>query len=524
MGVKRFGAGVLALLLLLVTGCTATRTETEKPAGKTEPTAQAQADAGSQKGGTLTIASSVDPPGFDPVTQTPIASWQAWQLVYETLINRDDKGNLVPALAERWEASDDGLTHTFSLRKGVKFHNGEELTAEDVKYSFDRLWKVGIPYMQTKFKMVQSVDVVDAHTVRFTLKEKNATFYSYLSDDFATAAAIVSRKAGAELNDDFNKTMVGTGPLRFVEYVPKDHITYERWDSYWGEKVQYEKLVVRLVPDASSQLAALRSGQVDLIFPKAETAPLVEKDKSLVLRRFVSDWHDGLHLNAMRKPFDNVKVRQAIMLGIDRGPIIQASVLGEGVPTGPLTPSHPWHVPTEQLPNYKRDVAKAKQLLAEAGYPNGFTTTILASTSYPFNVRQAEMIQQQLAEIGVTLEIEKAEWAVVNKRTNEGDYDAAVYAFLSYPDVEFYLLPRETRVGPPPAEMKALFEKGATTMDLEARRKIYEELQHMTAEMGYPVVWLVAQNGFVAHKPYVKGYEPDFTLSWRPLLKISLEK
>lgn len=524
MGIKRF-VGVLTVLLLLLTGCGATPTTTgEQPAKSGEPAGQTAASPSPKQGGTLTIASSVDPPGFDPVTQTPIASWQAWQLVYETLINRDSQGNLVPALAERWEASDDGITHTFYLRKGVKFHNGEAMTAEDVKYTFDRLWKIGIPYMQTKFKMVKSVDVVDASTVRFTLKEKNATFYSYLSDDFATAAAIVSRRAGQELNDDFNKTMVGTGPLKFVEYVPKDHITYERWDAYWGEKVQYDKLVVRLVPDASSQLAALRSGQVDLIFPKAETAPLVEKDKNLVLRRFVSDWHDGLHLNAMRKPFDNLKVRQAVMLGIERSQIIQASVLGEGVATGPLTPSHPWHVPTDKLPNYKRDVARAKQLLTEAGYPNGFTTKILASTSYPFNVRQAEMIQQQLAEIGITLEIEKAEWAVVNKRTNEGDYDAAVYAFLSYPDVEFYLLPRETRVGPPPAEMKALFDKGATTMDLAERRKVYEELQNMTAEIGYPVIWLVAQNGFVAHKPAVKGYEPDFTLSWRPLLKIRLEQ
>lgn len=474
-------------------------------------------------GGTLVIGELVEPTNLDPIKTPTISSWVWIRQVYNTLVRFDPSGKIVPELAESWQVSNDGREFTFRLRRGVLFHNGEELTAEDVKYTFDRIKRHAIPFTADKFKDLKSVEVLDRYTVRFTLTGVSARFLPFLADPYAVSTAIVNKKAGEELGHDFSQKMVGTGPFRFVEYVPNQRLVFERNRNYWEPGIpKLDRIVVRFIPEEASLLAALRAGQVDLIFPETQSALLLSRDKNLVLVRYLADWYDGLMLNTRRRPFDDLRVRQAIMLAIDRDEIIRTAYLGEGQPSGALPPSHPWAVPVQELPFYPPNVPReplkeARRLLAEAGYPNGFETTMMLPANYPSQVRAGEVIQQQLARIGIKVALSRLEWGIFVRDLLAANYDSAVYGFLAYPDVSYYVQPRLERTGPMPDEMARLLAEGEKTLDEQRRKEIYQTIVRMQAELGYPFIWLVASYRYVAHGPHVKGFEPDRASSRRGL-------
>lgn len=519
--VKGFLGSLLAAMLLLTACSSAPSGEPQSPKPSENPGGSASAnDSTPKRGGTLTVGVAVPPPGLDPIKNVAIASWQAFQLAYETLVTLDSEGVLQPALATEWSTSPDGLSYTFQLRKDVFFHNGEPFTAEDVKATFDRLKNDGIPYAKDRFKTLDSVEVKDTHTVVFHLSEVTASFLNYLADEFAVAAAIVSKKAVEQDGLDLQTTMVGTGPYQVEEYVTGDHMTLKRFPKHWNaENVGYvDKILLKYIPDLSAQLAALRSGQIDVMYPDAAMARVIERDKSIVLKKGLTDWRNGLSINTQRKPLDDLRVRQAIMLVIDRAEIIQGSVLGEGVPSGPIPPTHPAAVPVSDLKNYTPDPEKAKQLLREAGHTD-LKFSLMLPTNYPVNVRQGEMIQQALKEIGVEVELDKIEWGVFLNRLGSGDYDTAIFAYTWYPDMELHLIPRAGRTGPMSAKMSDLFDQARAELDRAKRGAIYEEIAKLQAEEGYPMVWLLAQNGYVATKPRVRGLDVSPSASTRGLWK-----
>jgi peptide/nickel transport system substrate-binding protein len=468
-----------------------------------------------KQGGTMTVGVAVPPPGLDPIKNVAVAAWQTFQLSYETLVTIDDKGVLQPALATEWSTSPDGLSYTFKLRNNVFFHNGEPFTAEDVKASFDRLKKDGIPNSAVRFDTLNSVEVKDAQTVVFHLTKVTASFLNYMADEFGVASAIVSKKAIAD-GTNLQTTMVGTGPYQVDEYVPGDHLTLKKFPKYWNaDKTGYlDKIVLKFIPDLTAQLGALRSGQIDVMYPDAAMAKVIERDKTVTLKKGLTDWHDGLSLNTQHKPFEDVRVRQAIMLSIDRASIIQGSVLGEGAPSGPIPPADPAAVPVTDLPNYKPSPAQSKQLLTDAGQ-SSLKFTLMLPTNYPVNVREGEMIQQELSAIGVQVSLDKVEWSVFLKRLTSGDYDAAIFAYSWYPDPELYLIPRPGRTGPMTAKMSDLFAKAQS--DATNRVAVYKEIAKLQADEGYPMIWLLAQNGYVAMKPRVHGLEVSGSNSLRGL-------
>ena len=471
--------------------------------------------AHAQSSGQLIVGETVEPTNLDPIMTPTISSWVWIRQVYNTLVRFDHDGNIVPSLAESWDISDDGTTFTFNLRQSVLFHNGEELTAEDVKYTFDRIQERAIPFTADKFSNVQSVEVIDRYTVRFTLDGVSAKFLPFLADQYAVSSAIVSRKAGEELGDDFSHVMVGTGPFKFVEYEPNQRLVFERNVDYWEPGVpKLDRLVVRFIPEESSLVAALRAGEVDVIFPETQSALLLSRDRNITVKRFVADWYDGLMLNTRVAPFDDVRVRQAIMMAIDREQILQTAYLGEGAPSGALPPAHPWAVPVEELayypPNLPSDpLARARELLAEAGYEGGFETTMMLPIAYPAQVRAGEVLQQQLARIGIDVTLRRLEWSAFVEDLLAANYSAAVYGFLAYPDVSYYVEPRLERTGPMPIEMEQLLEQGARELDDVRRRELYQDVVRLQAEVGYPFIWLVASYRYVAHQLYVEGYATD---------------
>ena len=323
--------------------------------------------------------------------------------VFEGLYKPDSDGNLVPAVASGYEVSDDGLVYTFTLRDGVKFHNGNPVTAADVKSSLETCADSSSgSALIPAFSNITSIETPDDKTVVITLAEADADFLSYVA---GVKAAIVPAD-----NADPDADPIGTGPYKYVSRSVQENIKLESFADYWGGKPDIDEVTFKVCADTDSVVTSLNSGSIDMMAHLTTTqAKQLGDDYNVV--EGTMNLVQGLYLNNSFEPFRNEQLRQALCYGIDRDEIIDMVSDGKGVKVGSsMFPNFRKYFEPELADKYSYDVDKAKELLAEAGYGDGFSFTITVPANYPQHVDTAQIIAEQLKKIGVTAEINQVEW------------------------------------------------------------------------------------------------------------------
>ena len=498
-----------SLFIALLAGCGSpapTAPRTAAPGSGAVTQAPPPTPAGPKRGGTLTVAIAADPDGLDPHKTVAASTFQITRNIYDTLVQTDAQGGIQPDLAVKWEPSADGLKWTFTLRQGVKFHNGREMTAEDVKYSFERLLAKETASPRAKdFAVVKSISAPDARTVVFELNKPQAPFLSNLAYGWA---AIVPKEAVDTLRDK----PVGTGPFKVVEWVKDSHVTLERFDGYFVEGVPYlDKAIFRVITDPAARLAALRAREVDVIpeLPAQEVAA-VRKDPNLTIVEVPFNGIQYIAINNKVAPFDNVKVRQALNYAVDRRAVIETAQFGVGVPIAShMPPATSYYV--DLTGKYPYDPDKAKQLLAEAGLPNGFETTMILPQPYDFHIRNGQVVADQLSKVGIKVKLETMEWGtwlsqVYNGRqyamtaigaTGRLDPDPFLNAYVSTSPENFRNYKND--------KFDQLAAQGAVESDPQKRREIYAQMQTLLADDA-ALIALLAPLSSVTTQKSVQGW------------------
>ena len=421
---------------------------------------------------TITLGVVLEPPHLDPTAGAEAAIDEiVYANIFEGLTRIGSKGEILPALAESWDISEDGKTYTFKLHTGVKFHDGTDFDASDVKFSLDRARAEDSTNAQKGlFKAIENVEVVDPATVRITLSSPAGNFLFNMGWGDAVIVA-------PESADGNKENPVGTGPFKFSNWAKGSAIEIVRNDAYWGNKVALSKATFRIIPDASAAIAALQAGDVDGFpnFPAPEAVPAFQADPRFSVVIGSTEGETILALNNKRAPFDNLKVRAAISSAIDRQAIIDGAMFGLGTPIGThFAPHHPAYV-SETINTWPHDIEKAKALLKEAGFENGFKAKLtLPPPTYAR--RGGEIIASQLREIGIEVEIIPVEWKQWLEGPFKGDFDMTIVSHTEPMDIGIYANP-DYYFGYDSKEFQAVMEKLNLTTDESARYALMAEAQ-----------------------------------------------
>lgn len=426
----------------------------------------------------LVIGMAIEPPGLDPTIAAPTAIREVtWANLFEGLVKLDRTGKVVPLLAKTWEIAPDGLTYTFRLQDKVAFHDGTPMTSAEVKFAFDRARAPTSTNAQKQiFAPIDTIETPDATTVVIKLKQPSGNFLYFLSWG---DASIVSPKS-AETN---RATPVGTGPFRFKSWARGDRVELVRNPDYWGKKAALESVTFRFISDAQAQVAALRAGDVDA-FPAIGAPELfadLAKDKRFKAVSGNTEGEIVAGMNDTKKPFDDVRVRRALMHAIDRKALVEGAYSGYGQPIGShFSPNHPAFVDTTGILPY--DTAKAKALLKEAGYGSGLSITI-KTPQMAYASRSAELISAMLSEVGVDLKIVPTEFPAkwIEEVFKAKDFDMTIVAHAEPLDIDIYARDGYYFNYRNPA-FKALIADIATTTDETARYDKYRQAEKMLAE------------------------------------------
>ena len=458
-----------------------------------------------EKGGNsqIVIGLEAEPTSLDAHQISDYNSSRAAMEIYDQLVQfKDESTEIEPDLAEKWDVSDNGLVYTFYLKKGVKFHDGTDFNADAVKFSIDRQIDPKHPYHNTgqfayadfTFGMVKKVEVVDDYTVKITLKERFAPFLGNLA---MHAASIVSPAAVKKYGADFTKHPVGTGPYKFSSWNPGVEIVLKKNKDYFNGKAKVDTLIFKPITDPQTRLAELESGNIDMIvnIPPDDLSRLRADDNFQVIEQA------GMHLwwtafNTQKKPFNDIRVRQAVNYAINKESIVKDILKGTGEVANTVLPSTVWGHNAE-LKNYEYNPEKAKQLLSEAGYKDGLKVTYWVPESGSGMQQPQAMaaaIQSDLAKVGIEVKIQTIEWGAyldkvfVPAAENEmdmhqmswigdnGDPDNFLYILFSsqqWPTAGFNDAYYKNK------EVDQLLNDARVTEDKGERTKMYEKAQEI---------------------------------------------
>lgn len=467
------------------------------------------------RGGTLKLGFSADPAGFDPARGPSGMSHVVIEQIYSTLMSLDPDAVPYPDLAEKFEQSADGLEYTFHLRKGVKFHDGSDLTAEDVKFTFDRLRAKDTGYSYgSQVETIKEVVVVDPHTVTFKLTQTTGPFLVYMA---FPGSSIVPKKL-VESGHDLNSKPVGSGPFKFVSYEPRSMVKFTRNENFYEAGKPYvDALEFHLIADITALTNAVISGNINFsneIPPK--DWQMVSATPGLVGLTLEGSRYYWLLMNNTVAPLDNPKVRQAIAHAIDRSAIVAGVFFGQAVPfKGGVIPEWSWGYAGIDYFTPGANPEKAKALLAEAGHADGFATSITMASSFPAMVAMAPIIQANLAAIGIKAEIKTMEipryWDEVWGPSKFDMTSMYWVSPLADPDdfvTNNYACGMAINVQKScskPMDEALAKAKSATTQ--EARKAAYAEQQKLSLEE-MPIVPLVNSLILTAHTDKLKNYKP----------------
>ncbi len=428
---------------------------------------------------TIVIGMQDEPPVLDPTQNAAAAIDVIFAVnVYESLTRIGEDGTVKPGLATSWTVGEDGKAYTFKLPKGVVFDNGEKLTSETVKWSFDRAGAAtSTNPTKRHFANIAAVETPDPETVILRLKSPSSLFLSYM----ASGSAAIYDPKSAENN---KATPVGTGPYKFKQWVKGDRVVLEKSPTHRDQgKAQIRQATFKFVPDAAAQVPALLAGDIDA-FPVIGATETLDRFKGDARFQVVIGSTEGevpLILNNDKKPFNDIRVRRAVNHAIERKSIIDGATSGYGLPIGShFPPHHPWYV--DLTNRYPHDIAKAKDLLKEAGFPNGIDVNI-KPPPFAYARRSAEIVAAQLSEAGIRVKIEPVEWAqwldVVYKQKN---YDMTVVAHVSPWDQDNYTRGKDYYYGYQNDDMDKLMKAALVESDEAKRKDLYVQIQRKISD------------------------------------------
>ncbi len=489
--------------------------------------------AGAQPAGTLVVGLVAEPVNLDPAQVTDLNSNRVGRRIAETLVTfPDESTQIVPGLAESWMVSKDGLRYTFKLRRGVSFHDGTPFNAEAVKDSIERqinpehpLNKLGkYPFANYFFGNVKAVEVVDASTVEFVLKEPRASFLAVLT---AGAASIVSPTAMRKLGADYALSPVGTGPFKFAAWDRGQRVVLEKNPAYWRFPVKIDRVVYRPIVEDQARLTELLTGALDLIVgtPPDYVGQLESNPKITLLRQVGAHvWYLGI--NNQKKPLDDKRVRQALNYAVNKDAIVRDVLKGTGsLSVGPVLPKT-WGADGGLKP-YAYDPERAKKLLADAGYPSGFTTTLWVPESgsgMQSPVAMSTVIQSNLKAVGVNVALQTMEWGAYLAKLRSKEQELFALSWMAGnedPDLVMYPLLHSsqwTPNGPNRALYKndkfdELLHQARLTTDEKKRADLYRQAQRILVDDA-PWIFVDHEIQTAAHAKRVQGFKlhPSFDL------------
>lgn len=368
----------------------------------------------------ITIGIPQDLNSLDPNLAEGSGTQEILFNIYEGLYKPDSNGNLLPAVASGYTMSEDGLVYTFTLRDGIKFHDGNPVTVADVKYSIEKCAGMngGEPIISA-FKNIESVETPDDSTIVVTLKEASSIFVAICA---TIEAAIVP--AGVE---DLEANPIGTGPYKFVSRSLQENVVLKRFDDYWGEPAHIKDITLKVIADADSIVMNLEGGAVDMI-ARVSTAQAAELSDKFEILEGTMNLVQAVYLNNTKAPFDNELVRKALCYATNKQEIMDFVSEGKGTPVGSsMFPAFGKYYMEELNNTYPTDIEKAKELLTEAGYSDGFTFTMKVPSNYQQHVDTAQVLVEQYKQIGVTANIELIEWETWLSDVYQGrDFEATV--------------------------------------------------------------------------------------------------
>lgn len=460
-------------------------------------------------GGTLIWGHSETTQNLDMHQTGTASTLRVMQNVHSPLLTVDKDLNVVPNIAESFEQSDDGLTYTFRLRPGVKFHNGKTVTSADIKYSFERVKnpKTGAVNFEV-FNDVKSIDTPDDLTVVVNMSRVNAPFLSRLAEN--GAGVVMPEGSG----DTQGTHPIGVGPFKFVRREFGNEVELERFDDYWAGPAYLDRIIAREITEPTVRLTGLRTGELHMIndIPADRMSEIKSNSDLQTITWFPLNW-DFINFNHNFEPFKNPKVRMAFDLMIDKDVLLEGALWGEGQTSA--SPSYPtsgsFHT---GLKNRKQDIAKAKALLAEAGYgPGQLKVVFKVTTNYPYHVQAAQIMLEWFRAAGVDMKIEQLTWSDwLSQVWVDRDFQMSMMNFFTLwePDYLYYSLWHSTGAfnyrGVNDPKLDEILQKARITTDGAARADIYKEVQERISEQVHDVI-LWFRNGSIGAQMNVAGLE-----------------
>jgi peptide/nickel transport system substrate-binding protein len=460
---------------------------------------------------TVVVVIESSPTDLDPRVGLDAQSERIDDLMFDSLVRRDEHFQLKPWLAERWEIPDQ-QTYVFHLRQGVKFHNGQPLTARDVKWTLDSLLTGKVRSSKAAaYSKIASVEAPDAATLVIRLKEPQASLLWNLSDG---AIGVVPYGSGEE----FNRHPVGSGPFRFVSATQEKDVVIERNPEYWAEKAKLERVEFKVIPDATTRALELRKHSADVAINSltADTVLALRQDPGLEVMQAPGTIYAYMALNLRDPVLKDVRVRQAMAYAIDVRPIIQYLFRGQAEPAYSILPPEHWAYDGD-VARYPYDPERARRLLDEAGYraKDGvrFRITMKSSTDETTRL-MAAVLQQQLREVGIALDIRTYEFATFFSDITKGAYQMYSMRWIGGnqdPDIFEYVFDsasfppkRANRTFYSNPRVDALIREGRTTLEQEKRKAIYAEVQQIVAvDLPYINLWYL--DNVLVHTRRVRG-------------------
>lgn len=468
-----------------------------------------------RSGGTLILGMRQDASGMDPHRNQFSEQFKRFSFIYNGLLDYDKQGHLVPSLAVSYKYSADNKVLTLKLRPGVKFHNGKELKAADVKYSLDRVRdkKTASPLIRD-FSTIQDVQAVDESTVKITLKQVFSPFLSKLTLYYCAIIPV-----GTEARE--GTPPPGTGPFQFVEHKMNDYMKLKKFPGYWEKGLPYvDEVIFKPIVEDTVRYTSLRTGEIHW----ANTIPFTEVERALknpskdfVVKEGPTQSVFYFILNCTRPPFNNVKVRRAIALALEKKEIVAGAVWGRGEAADQaFGKANPYHLPVKPQ---NHDLNKARALLAEAGFPKGFKTTLPALTAHSLLLEMAKIAQAQLKKIGVEVELQLLDSAAFNQQVlvkkdfdmttmgdageTRNDFDDAYYrSFFSTSPYNF--------AGYSNPAVDAWLQEGRRSFDLKKRKNIYTQIVNQVNQDA-PIIYAIIRTIPYGWRTSLKGWEPNAT-------------
>lgn len=457
----------------------------------------------------IIVALQSDGTSLDPHTVNDAASMRLIENMYDTLFRYTETyGAFAPALVSVWTLAEDQRTYRLTLKTNATFHaSGRTVTAEDVKYSLERMMNIGARSFQ--LEGVHAMRVLDPFIIEIELDEPFAPFPIYLAHPMN---AIVDREVVEATGLD--RTDGGSGPFRLVEWKKDRHLILEKYDAYAEPNTPIlDRVIYRPIPDETARTIALRNGEVDIILDvAAKDVALLEAVPGIRVTSVPGTFWEYLGLNCTRAPLSDPRVRQAIAWAVDRSLLNRLVKFGRATELtgGPIPPNHWAYAELNLYP--RRDVERAKHLLVEAGYPDGFPLTVKVGSAFAYQVRAAEVIKQQLRDIGIEVKIQALESGLFFHALGNKEFEAAIVGWLGFvdPDEWTYNLFKTdapwNQQGYSNAQVDAWLEQGRSTLDSDVRKSIYKNVQRQVA-MDAPMVFLYVNDRTSAMLDSVAGFE-----------------